>query len=82
MTQIVDAIYVGGVLKPLEPINVKEYTRVHLTIEVEEERKKKAEEVIEMARKSCEGHSEEEISILEGACLNTDLFFPNRVDSK
>ena len=82
MVRIVDAIYEEGVLKPLEPINIEEHTRVRLILEVEEERKKKAEEIIALARKSCEGLSEEELSILESARFNKSLSFPNRIDSK
>ena len=70
MARVINAIYEDGVLKPLEPINIEEHTRVRLILEVEEERKKKAEEIIALARKSYEGLSEEELSILESARLN------------
>ena len=70
MTKIIDAIYEDGVLKPLEPINIKEHTRVRLIIEVGESRKKKAEEILALARESCEGLSEEELSIIESARLS------------
>ena len=43
MAQIISAIYENGVLKPLEAINLKEHSKVYLTIEIEEERKKKVE---------------------------------------
>ena len=35
MTQIIDAIYENGILKPLEPLNMKENTRVRVIIEPE-----------------------------------------------
>ena len=35
MTQIIDAIYENGVLKPLEPLNIKENTKVRIIIEPE-----------------------------------------------
>ena len=82
MTKTIDAIYEDGVLKPLEPINLKEHTRVRLILEVEEQRRKKAEEILALVRKSCEGLSEEELSIMENARLSKTLFFPNRVDSE
>ena len=82
MAQIVDAIYEGGVLKPLVPLNIEEHAKVRLILEIEEERRKKAEEILALARKSCEGLSEEELSILESTRLDTIRFFPNRGDSK
>ena len=65
MAQIISAIYENGVLKPLEAINLKEHSKVYLTIEVEEERKNKVEEILALIRKSREGLSEEELSIIE-----------------
>jgi len=50
MAQIIDAIYEDGVLKPLKPVNIKEHTRVRLIVEVEEGRKKKAEEILALER--------------------------------
>jgi len=82
MTQVVSAIYEGGVLKPLDPVDLKEHDKVYLTIEVEEERKKNVEEILELAAKCFEGLSEEEISIIESARLNKTLFFPDRIDLK
>ncbi len=80
MTRTIDAIYENGVLRPLEPIDIKEHTKVRITIEVKAERKKKIEEILELARKSYEGLSEEQLSILESARLSGTLFFPKRVD--
>jgi len=82
MSQIISAIYEEGVLKPLELVDLKEHTKVYLTIEVEEERKKKIEEILELASKCFEGLSDEEISIMESARLNKTLFFPERIDMK
>ncbi len=80
MTKTIDAIYENGVLRPLEPINIKEHTKVRITLEVETERRKKIEEILESARKSYEGLSEEQISVVESARLSKTLFFPKRVD--
>jgi predicted DNA-binding antitoxin AbrB/MazE fold protein len=33
MTQIINAIYEEGVLKPLEPLNIQEHAEVRVTIE-------------------------------------------------
>jgi predicted DNA-binding antitoxin AbrB/MazE fold protein len=82
MSQIISAIYEEGVLKPLETVDLKEHAKVYLTIEVEEERKKKIIEIIELAAKCFEGLSDEEISIIESARLNKTLFFPERVEIK
>lgn len=82
MAQIIDAIYENGVLKPLEPLNIKEKTKVRIIIEPEKERKKKAEEILALARKSFEGLSEEQISLIESSRLNTNFFFPDRTGSK
>lgn len=65
MAQIISAIYENGVLKPLEAVNLKEHSKVYLTIEVEEEHRKKVEEILALIRKSREGLSEEELSIIE-----------------
>ena len=82
MAQIINAIYEEGVLKPLEPLDIKEHTKVRIIIEPEKELKKKAEEILELARKSYEGLSEEQISLIESARLDANSFFPKRVDSK
>jgi hypothetical protein len=50
--------------------------------ESEEKRKEKAEKIIALAKKSCEGLSEEELSILESTRLSKTLVFHNRVDSE
>ncbi len=69
MRQTVNAIYEDGVLKPLEPVKIKEHSRVCITLETEEERDKKIAEILRLARKSYEGLSEEELSVLEDARL-------------
>jgi len=40
MAQTISAIYENGILKPLQTVNLKEHSRVHLTIEIEEEQEK------------------------------------------
>jgi predicted DNA-binding antitoxin AbrB/MazE fold protein len=40
MAQIINAIYEEGVLKPLEPLDIKEHTKVRIIIEPEKDRKR------------------------------------------
>jgi len=82
MAQIISAIYENGVLKPLEAIDLKEHSKVYITIEIEEERKKKVGEILALIRKSREGLSEEELSIIESSRLDKTLFFPERMELK
>jgi len=55
-------------------------THRNLTIEIEEKRKKKVEEILALIRKSREGLSEKELSIIESARLDKTLFFPERME--
>jgi len=43
MSQIIDAIYEEGILKPLEPLNLRERAKVRLQILMEEDRRQQAE---------------------------------------
>ena len=40
MTQIIDAIYEEGVLKPLKPLNIQEHTKVRIIINSEKDTKR------------------------------------------
>ena len=82
MSQVIDAIYEEGVLKPLEPLNLKEHARVRIQISMEEELRQRAEEILALARASCEGLSEEELAIMESAKLDGTHFFSNLGESK
>ncbi len=78
MSQIIEAIYEEGVLKPLEPLNLKEHTKVRIQILAKAHRQRKAKplnpaeikRILELARASYEGLSEEEISMIESARFN------------
>ena len=80
MSQIIDAIYEEGVLKPLEPLNLPEHAKVRIHILTREHLQQKAKpldpneikKVLELARASYEGLSEEEISMIEGARLDRE----------
>ncbi|MBM3239413.1 DUF104 domain-containing protein [Candidatus Poribacteria bacterium] len=91
MSQIIDAIYEDGVLKPLEPLTLQEHIRVRIQISpilarsegIEEEYlRQQAEEILALARASCEGLSEEELAIMESMKLDEIHFFSNRGESK
>ena len=82
MSQVIDAIYEEGVLKPLEPLNLREHARVRIQISMEEELRQRAEEILALARASCEGLSEEELAIMESAKLDGTHFFSNLGESK
>jgi len=82
MSQIIDAIYEEGVLKPLKPLNLKEHTRVQLQISMGEDVREQAEEILKLARESCKGLSNEELTIMESAKLNRENFFSNPGESK
>ncbi|MBI2877360.1 MAG: hypothetical protein HYY20_10805 [Candidatus Tectomicrobia bacterium] len=49
-----------------------------LTVETEEEAEAQAQEVLDLARQSYEGLSEEERAALEAACLDEARFFVRR----
>ncbi len=82
MAQIIEAIYENGVLKPLEPINMEEHTKVHIIVESEDQRNKRIEKILELIGKSGDGLSEEQLVIMEGARINQNFFFPERTPSK
>ena len=71
MSKIIEAIYEEGVLKPLEPLNLEEHTKVRLQISNVEKLCQKeaniarAKRIIALARASIEGLSEEELAIME-----------------
>ena len=75
MSQIIYAIYEEGVLKPLEPLNLREHARIQIQISMKEEPQQQAEEILALARASCEGLSEEELAIIESAKLDGTNFF-------
>ena len=90
MSQIIHAIYEKGVLKPLESLNLREYARVRIQIsmvedfqqQVEHPDKDRAEEILMLARSSCEGLSEEELSIMESTKIDETNFFSSLGESK
>ena len=89
MSQIIDAIYEEGVLKPLEPLHLKEHAKVRIQIATIEENSEpqecnleQAKRIIALARASYEGLSEEEISMIESARFNNNLSFSNSGKSK
>jgi predicted DNA-binding antitoxin AbrB/MazE fold protein len=75
MADIIEAVYEGGVLKLVQPLGIREHTRVRITIEPEDENSKNAEYILALARQSCEGLSKEELAIIESAKLRSERFF-------
>jgi len=75
MLRMIEAIYEGGVLRPTQPLDISEHTRVRITIEPQDEPRKKAEHVLALARQSCEGLSKEELAAMASAKLRSENFF-------
>jgi len=75
MGDIIEAIYEGGVLKPVRPLDISEYTRVRISIEPQGDAVKNAEEVLALARQSCEGLSKDQLTMIESARLRSKSFF-------
>lgn len=71
----VHAIYEGGVLKPLEPVQIQEHTRVLLEITIEKDRAREIADVLQLARSSYEGLSEKQLALMESTTLNQAHFF-------
>jgi predicted DNA-binding antitoxin AbrB/MazE fold protein len=78
MTHTLEAIYEDGLLKPLEPLDLAEHTKVRLTVETEEDDEVRAQRVLQLARQRYEGLSEEEKESVEAARLDTARFFASR----
>ncbi len=79
MTQVVKAIYESGVLKPIEPLKIKEHSQVCIIVESDKELRKRAEKIVQLAHRSCEGLSEKELSVMESARLKSEDFFSHRL---
>jgi predicted DNA-binding antitoxin AbrB/MazE fold protein len=75
MSKIIEAIYEEGVLKPLKPLELEEHTKVRIQILTKTYPQPLAEplepdeikQILELARASYEGLSEEQKSVIEGA---------------
>ena len=78
MSKIIEAIYEEGVLKPLEPLNLEEHTKVRLQISnvkklgQKEANIARAKRIIALARASIEGLSEEELAIMESCRFSSN----------
>ena len=77
MSESISAVYEEGVLKPLEALHIKKHARVRIQILREEDLQQQAEEMLALARASCEGLSEEELDAVESARLDGTRFFSN-----
>jgi len=75
MPFVIEAIYKGGILKPTQPLDISENTLVMITIEPKDNVYKSAEQILVLARQSCEGLSKEELASIESARLSSESFF-------
>lgn len=71
----VHAIYEEGVLKPLEPVQIQEHTRVLLEITIEKDRAREIADLLQLARSSYEGLSEKQLALIESTTLDQAHFF-------
>ena len=71
MTQTIEAVYEGGVLKPLTPLQLSEHQRVSVTIE---ELSESFEETLKAWEQIYEGLSDKEISEIEAIILDRSNF--------
>lgn len=78
MRQTVDAVYEGGMFRPVAPVDggLTEGQRVRLVVETT---RPTPEEILELAGRVFEGLSEEEIREIEDAILNNRVHFGERV---
>lgn len=70
----VDAIYEGGVLKPLKPLDLGEGRRVSLTIEEEAIQTETPEESLKAWQEVYAGLSEEDVAEVESIALDRGNF--------
>lgn len=75
MPRTITAIYEEGFFRPLESLELAEHTKVWLTVETEEEARARAQAILDLARQSYEGLSEEEVAAVEAARLDAARFF-------
>lgn len=72
MTRILQAVYEGGVLRPLEDPGLEEHQRVRLEIQIEPEATSAA---LEAWHRVYEGLSDHEITEVEAIALDRGHFF-------
>ncbi len=61
--------------QPTQPLDIIVHTRVRTSIEPQDEPDKKAEDVLALARQSCEGLTKEELAAMASAKLRSENFF-------
>lgn len=75
MPFVIEAIYRDGIFEPTRPLDISENTLVMITVEPKDDAHKSAEQILALARQSCEGLSKEELAAIESARLNSESFF-------
>ena len=75
MPFVIEAIYKGGVLKPKQPLDISENTLVKVIVEPKTDVHKSADQILALARQSCENLSKEELAAIESVRLRSESFF-------
>jgi len=77
MKQIVEAIYVDGVFKPVKPPNISEGQ--HVLLEIDEPSEENPEDLLELAAQVYDGLTDDEIEKIEKVATRSQDFFGERL---
>ena len=77
MKQIVEAVYVDGVFKPVKPLNISEGQ--HVRLEIDEPTEENPEDLLELAAQVYDGLTDDEIDKIEKTATQRLDFFGERL---
>ena len=77
MKQIVEAIYIDGVFKPVKPLNISEGQ--HVRLEIVEPTEENPEDLLELAAQVYDGLTDDEIDKIEKVSTQRLDFFGERL---
>ncbi len=77
MKQIVEAIYVDGVFKPVKPPNISEGQ--HVRLEIDEPSEENPEDLLELAAQVYDGLTDDELDKMEKIATQRHDFFGGRL---
>ena len=77
MKQIVEAVYVDGVFKPVTPLNISEGQ--HVRLEIDEPTEENPENLLELAARVYDGLTDDEIDKIEKVATQRLDFFGERL---
>ena len=77
MKQIVEAVYVDGVFKPVKPLNISEGQ--HVRLEIDEPTEENPEDLLELATRVYDGLTDDEIDKIEKVATQRLDFFGERL---